>query len=111
MSVEWTDEENSVLSSLRFGSHVAGARLAELVAAREAQAAAKALRDITISNVPREVLMGISSNVRHNVANTVAQAIWMGRLDGTNSAAVAAAIRASTPEEFEAACRIERGES
>ena len=39
-----------------------------------------------------------------NQANLVGQAIDRGRLDGTDGAAVAAAIRARTPEEFAKAC-------
>lgn len=39
-----------------------------------------------------------------NQANLVGQAIGLGRLDGTNAVAVAAAIRATTPEEFAVAC-------
>lgn len=40
-----------------------------------------------------------------NRANLVAKAIADGRLDGTDPAAVSAAIRASTPEEFEEVLR------
>lgn len=43
-----------------------------------------------------------------NQANLVGQAIDQGQLDGTNGAAVAAAIRATTPEEFAKACEVSR---
>lgn len=39
-----------------------------------------------------------------NAANRVGHAIDSGHLDGTDGAAVAAAIRATTPAEFDAAC-------
>ena len=45
-----------------------------------------------------------AANALWNQANLVGQAIDQGRLDGTSGAAVAAAIRATTPEEFARAC-------
>ena len=45
-----------------------------------------------------------AANALWNQANLVGQAIDQGRLDGTSGAAVAAAIRATTPREFARAC-------
>lgn len=54
---------------------------------------------------PREpTIEQAASNALWNAANRVGHAIDTGHLDGTDGAAVAAAIRATTPEEFDAAC-------
>lgn len=47
------------------------------------------------------------ATVLANQANNVGAAIRSGVLDGTNPVAVAAAIRATTPEEFAAACALD----
>jgi len=67
--------------------------------------------------VPEERIAGLTAsqmaaNVQWNVANIIGQAIGQGRLDGTNAAAVADAIRsASSHENFTAALERHRAPS
>lgn len=91
------------------GARVMASRFAAIDRARKLLASTDpAVHAALAASLPAEVMQiereAGAANALWNQANLVGQAIDQGRLDGTNGSAVAAAIRARTPEEFAKAC-------
>ena len=87
------------------GSNVSRENLGRVVGYEEAARAIRKLGDDTAVALMEARTAGGETSL-WNQANLVGYSIMQGRLDGTNAVAVAAAIRATTPEEFQLACEM-----